>query len=78
MPLYWALSLAPTLSQTSWHQGRSAGAEGAASAMSGHCREEIADTVLNTFKTACDPWGVTVERVEVGDSSNRSFAVFMV
>ena len=28
-------------------------------------REEIAATVLRTFKLACDPWGVTVERVEV-------------
>jgi hypothetical protein len=31
-----------------------------------HFREEIAATVLTTFKVACDPWGVTVERVEVG------------
>jgi len=28
-------------------------------------REQIAETVLRTFKAACDPWGVTVERVEV-------------
>ncbi|XP_023327178.1 stomatin-4 isoform X2 [Eurytemora carolleeae] len=28
-------------------------------------REEIAKTVLSTFKHACDPWGITVERVEV-------------
>jgi hypothetical protein len=28
-------------------------------------REEIAATVMSTFITACDPWGVTVERVEV-------------
>ena len=29
-------------------------------------REEIAKTVMKTFRTACDPWGITVERVEVG------------
>jgi len=28
-------------------------------------REKIAKTVLQTFKRACDPWGITVERVEV-------------
>ena len=28
-------------------------------------REQIAKTVLQTFKRACDPWGITVERVEV-------------
>jgi len=28
-------------------------------------REEIASTVMKTFRKACDPWGVTVERVEV-------------
>ena len=29
-------------------------------------REEIANTVLEVFSVACDPWGVQVERVEVG------------
>ena len=28
-------------------------------------REEIANTVLEVFSVACDPWGVQVERVEV-------------
>lgn len=28
-------------------------------------RDEIAATVLKTFKLACDPWGITVERVEI-------------
>lgn len=32
-------------------------------------REEIAKTVMKTFRTACDPWGVTVERVEVKNLS---------
>jgi len=32
-------------------------------------REEIAKTVMKTFRTACDPWGITVERVEVKNLS---------
>ena len=32
-------------------------------------REEIAKTVMKTFLTACDPWGVSVERVEVKNLS---------
>jgi hypothetical protein len=28
-------------------------------------REKIAEEVLTTFKIECDPWGITVERVEV-------------
>ena len=28
-------------------------------------REKIAEEVLTTFKIDCDPWGITVERVEV-------------
>ena len=32
-------------------------------------REEIAKTVMKTFRTACDPWGITVERVEVWNFS---------
>lgn len=32
-------------------------------------REEIASTVMKTFRAACDPWGVTVERVEVKNLS---------
>jgi hypothetical protein len=27
-------------------------------------REEIAGQVMKTFQVACDPWGVSVERVE--------------
>ena len=29
-------------------------------------REEIAKAVMKVFHSACDPWGITVERVEVG------------
>ena len=32
-------------------------------------REEIAKTVMATFLLACDPWGVSVERVEVKNLS---------
>jgi len=32
-------------------------------------REEIANSVMKTFRTACDPWGITVERVEVKNLS---------
>jgi len=32
-------------------------------------REEIAKAVMNVFHTACDPWGITVERVEVKNLS---------
>ena len=28
-------------------------------------RERVADEILRVFKEQCDPWGVTVERVEV-------------
>ena len=28
-------------------------------------REQVADEILRVFKEQCDPWGVTVERVEV-------------
>jgi len=38
-------------------------------------REEIAVTVLTAFRVACDPWGITVERVEV---KNLSVAKEMV
>ena len=34
-----------------------------------YLREEIAKTVMKTFLTACDPWGVSVERVEVKNLS---------
>ena len=37
-------------------------------------REEIAKTVMKTFRTACDPWGITVERVEVGGSASAVWA----
>ena len=30
-----------------------------------YSRDKIAEQVLTTFKIDCDPWGVTVERVEV-------------
>lgn len=38
---------------------------GRAGRRQGLLREEIATTVMKTFRKACDPWGVTVERVEV-------------
>ncbi|XP_023345538.1 erythrocyte band 7 integral membrane protein [Eurytemora carolleeae] len=28
-------------------------------------REEIAGQILNTFRSACDPWGIAVQRVEI-------------
>ena len=28
-------------------------------------RAEIAEKIMNIFKTDCDPWGIHVERVEV-------------
>ena len=29
---------------------------------------------MKTFRTACDPWGITVERVEVGGSASAVWA----
>jgi hypothetical protein len=41
-------------------------------------RDEIAATVLRTFKLACDPWGITVERVEVSFSHTGAWFSYTV
>ena len=28
---------------------------------------------MKTFRTACDPWGITVERVEVGQNITKDY-----